>query len=179
MQAHDTELVYLDGDEERKTLVRQIQQVRQEVFAHITSLPENTLYEARYNGLTPAAMLAHLNVADNIAMLLIRSAMARLPLPLTAGMIGRINGLTTHLFRRRLVASSIKGAQKNEAHITRFILHLPMDHFTRPVFYWPQERRVNIEQAVQLFFLHYWRERLQQMQQMENLPTARADQDTE
>lgn len=82
----------------------------------------------------------------------------------------RINNFTTRLFAKRLVPASLKSMGKNQVRIDDLIFDLPMDKFTQKVYFPPLNKRLLLEQAVQVMFLHHWEDHLQSMQQTENNP---------
>lgn len=168
MDEHETSgFIFLDGDLERKQLVGDIRRVRREVLTIISQLPEKELYTPRYHGWTPAAMLAHLNFIDNFGLLTIRAATIGIRLPLSSRILNGINKLTTRFFRARLVATSAASARKNEERIIQFIMNLPIEQFTRTVYYPMQDKTLIIERAVQAYFLHHWREHLHTIRETE------------
>lgn len=160
--------IFLDGDLERKQLITDIRKVRAEVLALCERVPEKEWYLPRYHGWSLAATLAHLNFMDNISLLLVRSAIFNIRLRLSPRNLDRLNRFMARLFQNRLISATIRSAHNNEARIADLIMNLPIDQFTKSVYYCEQGKTIMIEQALQAFFLHHWRAHLHIMLEVEN-----------
>jgi hypothetical protein len=160
---------YLDTEIERKDLVADIRQVRRAVVRLAEALPPTVHDQPRYHGWTPNAMLAHLHLMDNLELLAIQMALLGLHPPLSSGVLDGFNALTARLFQKRVMAATLKGIARNEQRITDFILRLPIDRFSRPVYYPPQNTYLTVERALQAFFLFHWQEHLATMHKVEGM----------
>ena len=163
------EFRFLDTEAERQELVADIRRVRQAVIEQAQSIPQDRHYEPRYHGWSLAALLAHLNTIDHLVILGIKLSLLgiRPPVPLSA--LNAFNDFTATLFRGRIVATTIRGIQRNEDRIADLILTLPLDRFTREIFHPPSNRYLTIERALQEYFLFHWQEHLETMQRAEGI----------
>lgn len=160
---------FLDSEADRQELAADIHRVRQAVITLAESVPLDRHYEPRYHGWSLAALLAHLNTMDSVALLGIQLALVGIRPPLPLKLLDRFNDQTARLFQRRVVAATIRGIQAKEDPIISLILTLPMDRFTREVYHPPSERYLTIEQALQQYFLFHWQEHLQTLQRGEGI----------
>lgn len=157
---NERKYLFLDGKEERQALIREIHLIRNRIIELVESLPESKWYETRYYGLTPAALLGHLNLMDRGGLWALKAALVNLRVPISEKRLQKINQITGRLFEHRIVSTSIQDIRRTEANITDLILNLPMDQFTKDVFHPALGKRLIIEQAVQAFFLHHWQDHL-------------------
>lgn len=164
---NERKYLFLDGAAERQVLTREIHLIRNRIIALVESLPEPKWYETRYYGLTPAALLGHLNLMDRGGLWAIKAGLVNVRLPISEKRLQTINHVTARLFERRVVSTSIQAIRRTEAHIAELILNLPMDQFTKEVFHPALGKRLIIEQAVQAFFLHHWQDHLLIMEGVE------------
>jgi hypothetical protein len=160
---------YLDSDADRHELVADIRRVRQTVIAFAEAMPSDRHFEPRYHGWTLAALLAHLNTIDTVALLGMKLTLLGIHPPFPLTMLNQFNDATARVFQRRLVATTVRGIRSNEQRITSFILTLPMDRFTREIYHPPSETYLTIEQALQQYFLFHWQEHLQTLQRGEGI----------
>lgn len=160
--------IFLDGDTERRQLIDALKKTRLEVISIAERVPPDQWYEPRYHGMSLGAMLGHLNLMDNLFMLVIRASMSGIRLHLSGRMLGRIYQFTARVFRRRIVTASIRSAMKNEARIAELIQTVPIDQFTREIYSPMHDKKLLLEQALQAFFLHYWQAHLIAMRQAHN-----------
>jgi hypothetical protein len=121
--------IFLDGTEEREILIARIAAVRRAVGQVVKSVPEDLWYTPRYHGWSPAAMLGHLNLRDNLSLLLLRSTLLGLRFKLSASQLDQLNNFSTRLFQKRLVASSLRSMERNQDRIADFVMHLPINKF--------------------------------------------------
>lgn len=163
------EFRFLDTTEDRQQLVDEIHRTRQSVITLAETIPQDKQFEPRYHGWSLAALLAHLNTSDTFALIAIKLALVGIRPPLSLGMLNQFNDFTARLFRRRIVATTTRTLQQGEDRIASFILTLPMDRFTREVYYPPESRYLTVEQALQQYFLFHWQEHLQTMQRVEGI----------
>lgn len=154
---------FLDGEADRQALVEDIRRVRREVLRLADLVPEARWYEPRYHGWSLAAMLGHLHLSDNLTILNIQMGLIGLTVPVSSGVWNRMNAFTARVFKGRIVETTVRGIQKNEARIAKFILQLPVDKFSRRVYDPPIDRYLTVEQAVQEFFLFHWQDHLRTM----------------
>lgn len=176
MQDLNQNYIFLDSQEERQELVARIKQVRHAVRGIIESLPEEQWYEPRYNGLSPAALLGHLNFSDNMGILLIKLAMLGLRPATSHAMLHRVNRVTTRLFSRRLVPISLQSLESNQERITALILEMPMEKFTVQVWNPARQHFTTLEKGLQEFLLHHWQHHLSEMHDVEGItPSQRSD----
>jgi len=160
---------YLDTDADRKQLADDFSRTRRLVLQLIDQLPEDKWYEPRYHGWSPAAMLAHLHLMDNLSLLLIQAALVGIRPPIGRRMLDSFNDFMSGVFKRRVVATTRKGVEKNEARLTDFILNLPMDKFTVQVYHPGLGRFITVEQALQSLFLFHWEDHLRLMREVEGI----------
>lgn len=164
----EREFIFLDGDLERKQLIADIRKVRADILALCERVPEKEWYTPRYHGWSLAATLAHLNFMDNISLLLVRAATMNLRFGLSPRNLDRLNRFMARIFQHRLISATARSTHNNQARIADLIMNLPIDQFTKPVYYCEQGRTIMIEQALQAFFLHHWRAHLHTMLEVEN-----------
>ncbi len=133
------------------------------------SVPLERHYEPRYHGWSLAALLAHLNTTDNVAMFGIQLALVGIRPPVSSGAFDSFNDFTARIFQRRVVGTTIRGMQQNEPRIIKLIMTLPLDRFTREVYHPPSNSYLTIERAFQQYFLFHWQEHLQTIQKVEGI----------
>ncbi len=163
------EFRYLDTESERQELVAEIRRVRQTVIQLAENVPQERYYEPRYHGWSLAALLAHLHTIDNAALIGMKLSLIGLQPPVSLAVLNSFNDATARLFQRRVVATTIRGLQRNEAHIIDFILTLPIERFTCQVYHPPSGGYLTVERAVQQYFLFHWQEHLQTMERVEGI----------
>jgi hypothetical protein len=151
---------YLDSEEDRRALLADIHQVREDVIKIARLVPESRWYEPRYHGWSLAAMLGHLQTTDRLSMWLMKAALLGIRLPIPTDMLNRFNDGTARVYKGRVLPTTIQGIQNYEKHIADFILKLPVDRFSRMVHDPALGKTVTIEQAVQEFYLFHWQEHL-------------------
>jgi len=169
---------FLDGEAERKRLIRELNEVRDEVIRLIMEMPEDLWYEERYHGWTPAAMLAHLNMVDGMSLLLIKAALIGFRPKIGMGMVDRMNNFTSRLFRRRVVPTTIAGIRSKQTHLDEFIMQLPIDKFSTQVYDPVEAQYITVEHALQALFVHHWYKHLQTIREVEGIeqpPEERSD----
>lgn len=165
----DQSFRFLDTDADRRQLVNEIRQIRRAVISMTETVPEEKWYEPRYHGWSLAAMLGHLQTMDNLNLLLIQLALIGLRLPISIDWVDAFNDRMARVFQKRLVSTTIRGIEKKERALESFIMRLPLDKFSRQVFYPPLNRYLTIEQALQVLFLHHWQDHLQTMLAVEGI----------
>jgi len=151
---------FLDSEADRQTLITDIRRVRQNVTQLIEALPADKVYVPRYHGWTPAAMLAHLHLNDNVSLMAIKLALAGLPVPVSSGLWDQFNDAAARLFARRVLETTLRGIKANEKRITDFVLQVPVKGFSKRFYYPPINRYITVEQALQVLFLHHWQQHL-------------------
>lgn len=161
--------IFLDGDEERRLLVKRIQETRQAVLNIIENIPEAEWYTPRYHGWSPAAMIGHLNLMDNLNLLLVKMALLNLRPRVLSRSRNRFNDRMARIFMKRRVPASLRSARRNEARICDFIMRLPIARFSKQVYHAQQGKYITVENAVQALFLHHWQEHLRTMQGGEHI----------
>src|SRR5512134_668183 len=125
---------FLDTQEEREDLVADIRHVRRVLLQLVDSVPGDKWYEPRYHNWTPAAMLGHLHLMDNVLRYLIQLALVGINPPISEGTRDGFNDLMAAVFKNRLMETTIKSIQQNEPRICDFILRVPMERFAREVY---------------------------------------------
>ena len=160
---------FLDSEADRQELAAEIHRVRQTVITLAEAVPPEKHYEPRYHGAAQAALLAHLNTMDAVALLAIKLALVGIHPPLPLKLLAGINDRMARLFQRRVVGTTIEGIQAKEAEIVSLVMTLPMNRFTREVYYPPSESYLTVEQALQQYFLFHWQEHLQTLQRGEGI----------
>lgn len=163
------EFQYLDSESDRQELAAEIRRVRQMVIQLAEGVPPERHYEPRYHGWSLAAQLAHLHTIDNAALLGIKLSLIGIRPPVSLTMLNSFNDFTARLFQRRVVATTIRGLQRNEAHIIDFILTLPIERFTCQVYHPSSGGYLTVERAIQQYFLFHWQEHLQTLQRIEGI----------
>lgn len=166
---------FLDTDEDRQQLIAEIAAVRAAVREMAATIPESEWYTPRYHGWSLAAMLAHLNVADNFAMLTLRLALVGIHPRLGMGKLNWWNDFSSRIFKARLVPSTLQSMSKNEARIADFIQHVPMNRLSRTLYH-PVVGALTVEHGIQEYFLYHWKGHLQTMREAEDLTQTRSDQ---
>jgi hypothetical protein len=159
----------LDSDTDRKALVADIKHVRRAVLQLVDYLPHEKWYEPRYHGWTPAAMLGHLHLMDNYLLFAVQMALVGIRPPISPVIRDGFNDLMASVFQKRLVETTINSIKRNEQRIGDFILHLPMDKFTKSVYSPVWQTYLTVEQGLQEFFLFHWQDHLQTMRQVEDM----------
>lgn len=151
-----TPFIYLDGPEERQQLIDQIAASREDIRSITRIVPQDQWYRPRYDGLSLAATLGQLNLADNLALMLLRLALVGLrPAPST-DTLRRAKRWAGRLFQRRLVATSLEGMVHNEVRIADFISSLSVDDFSRTLWNPSQQHMTTVEKGLQEMLLHRW-----------------------
>lgn len=169
---------YLDTDSDRQQLIDEIKQVRRAVLSTADSIPEARHHEARYHGWSLSAMLMHLQVMDNLALLSMQMAIIGVRPPIPIGIVNQFNDFTAGIFQQRLVATTMSGIRRNEKRITEFIWRLPISKFTKQVYYPSLESYLTVERALQEYFLYHWQEHLHTIRSVEGIfyePPGRQD----
>jgi hypothetical protein len=163
------EFRFLDTDEERKELLEDIRRVRREVLQLADSIPEDRHFERRYHGWSLAAMLMHLHTMDRLSMWQIKLALLNFAPAIPIEMVNALNDTCAGIFQRRLVATTIRGIQKHESAIEDLVIRLPLDRFSKQLFYPPLGIYLTIERGIQAYYLFHWHEHLVTMQKGEGL----------
>lgn len=161
--------IYLDTEADRTRLITDLGRIRSTVLNMIEVVPEAEWYTSRYHGWSLAAMLGHLNTVDNLAMLQIQVALLNIRPMIPLGLVNWSNGWMARIYQRRLVATSRQSIVKNEKRIADFILRLPVDRFSKAVYYPPFEQYTTVERVLQDYFVFHWQEHLQTMLRVEGI----------
>ncbi|HEX2621719.1 MAG TPA: hypothetical protein VHL11_16290, partial [Phototrophicaceae bacterium] len=92
-------------------------------------------------------------------------------------LVNQMNDLLARVYQKRLVETSRRGALKNEQRIANFIRYLPIDKFSKSVYYPPFEQYTTVERILQDYFVYHWQEHLQTMLTAEGIqhPPERSD----
>jgi predicted phosphohydrolase len=141
--AFDQSFRYLDSEDDRRLLLKDIRQVRRAVIEMTETVPEAQWYTARYHGWSLAAMLGHLQMMDNLNLLLIQLALVGMRVPVSMNLVNSLNNVTARIFQQRLTTATIRGIEKKERQLADFILRLPIDKFTVQVYYPPHTQVFN------------------------------------
>ena len=165
----DQSFRFLDSEADRRQLVDEIRQIRRAVISMTETVPEEKWYEARYHGWSLAAMLGHLQTMDNLNLLLIQLALVGINPPISIDWVDMFNDRMARVFQKRVISTTIRGIEKKERGLESFIMRLPIDKFSKQVFYPPYNRYLTIEQALQVLFLHHWQNHLQTMLAVEGI----------
>jgi len=160
---------FLDTQADREALVAEIRHVRRAVLQLVDDVPREKWYEPRYHNWTPAAMLGHLHLMDNFLLFWLQLALVGIHPPIPAGLRDGFNDLMAEVFRKRVMETTINSVRRNEARVTDFVMRLPVDRFTRPVFAPVAQTYITVEQGLQEFFLFHWQDHLQTMRQVEDM----------
>lgn len=160
---------YLDTEKDRQLLMADIREVRRAVIQLIEVVPEDKWFEPRYHGWSLAAMLGHLLFMDNLHFVVLQLALLNVRIPAPVHLVNQVNDLMANIFRQRVVASTVRGIERKEAAIEKFIMTLPIDKFTKMVYYPPDGKTYTVEQALQVLFLYHWQHHLQTMRSVEGI----------
>lgn len=160
---------FLDTEADRQALIAEIRRVRRAVIALANSVPADRHAAPRYHGWSLSAMLMHLYVMDSLGMLQIKAALIGISPRLPLTVIDAFNGLSAAVFRHRLIATTIRQIEAHQERIGAFILALPVDKFTLPVWHPPSRTYLTVERAVQAYFLYHWEEHLATMQKVDGI----------
>jgi hypothetical protein len=165
----DQSFSFLDNEADRRKLLDDMRQIRRAVISMTETVPEDKWYEPRYHGWSLAAMLGHLQTMDNLNLLLIQLALVGVQVPVSRDWVNFLNDRMAQVFQRRVVATTIRGIHQKEKALESFIMTMPLDKFSKQVFYPPNNRYLTVEQALQVFFLHHWQDHLQTMLDVEGI----------
>lgn len=169
--------IYLDSAEDREKLISEMKRVRAAVLRLVDSVPEADWYTPRYHNWSLAATLGHLNTIDNLGLILIQVSLLNIRPPVPMSIANRLNDAMARIYQNRLVLSSKKSIIKNEQRIADFIMRLPVDQFSKSVYYSPFEQYTTVEKILQDFYLYHWQDHLQTMRMVEGIqqPPERSD----
>jgi hypothetical protein len=160
---------FLDSEEDRRALIADIQQVRLDVFKVAALVPKEKHFEPRYHGWSLAAMLGHLQLMDNLLLWLVELGILGVRLPIPLSMLNLFNDQMAGVYRGRLVETTIRGIEKKERGIEKFIQHIPVDKFSKMVFDPALQTDLTVEQALQEFFVYHWRDHLDTMRKVDDM----------
>lgn len=163
------EFRFLDTEAERKEFLEDVRRVRRDVVEMADSVATDRHFEPRYHGWSLAAMLMHLHTMDRLAMWQMKLALLNVAPAIPIELVNSFNDTCARFFQRRLVATTIRGIQKHEAQIEDLVLRLPLDRFSKQVFYPPLGIYLTIERGIQAYYLFHWHEHLVTMQKAEGL----------
>lgn len=153
--------IFLDTALEREQLIAAMAAVRRDALAALDALPAESWYTPRYHGWTPAAMLAHLNTVDGLALRLIQMSLLGIRPAFDIGLVNALNNLTARLYCARKVEASRRDSWRNQQRLADFITHLPIDRLSKPVWHPLQRKYLTIEQALQEYCLFHWHTHLE------------------
>jgi hypothetical protein len=160
---------YLDSQADREALVADIRHMRRVVLQRMEYVPRDKWYEPRYHSWTPAAMLGHLHLMDNFLLYWTQLALLGIHPRISPTVRDGFNDWMAGVFKNRRVETTINGIQKNEGRIADFILRLPINRYSKPVFSPVWQTYLTVEQGLQEFFLYHWHDHLQTMRQVEDM----------
>jgi hypothetical protein len=169
LSRQNLEFRFLDTEEERKELLEDIRRVRLAVVEMAEAVPADRQFEPRYHGWSLAAMLAHLHLMDHLAMWQIKLALLNIAPVVSMELLNGWNDVCARVFRRRIVATTIRGIQKHQAQIVDMVLSLPLDRFSKQLYYPPLGSYLTIERGIQAYYLFHWHEHLTTMQKAEGI----------
>lgn len=180
MEQEYREFRYLDGDAERRWLVREMRSARQLAVQIAHSIPEERHHEPRYHGWSLAAMLAHLHTVDAFALWQIRLALMSIRFPIALQTLNSLNDSMAIIYRRRIIDTTLKGIEKNADNIADFIMNVPMKRFSKLVYHPPTQQYLTVEKAMQQYFVFHWQDHLDTIQSVEGMsyePPKRSTED--
>jgi hypothetical protein len=154
---------FLDTAEDRYALVEDIHRVRQDVLRAARLVPRDRWYQPRYHGWSLAAMLGHLQLMDRLQLWQVSLAVLGINPHFSRSALNSLNNRMAKVYRERRIESTVRGLENYERKITDFILRLPMDRFSKPLYHPALETTLTVEQAIQEYFLYHWREHLHTM----------------
>jgi hypothetical protein len=163
------QFLFLDGDLERRQLIGQVKNARNTLLSLAKQVPEAHYYTPRYDGHSLTVVLARLQAFDTGALWLVKAASNGYSVRPSPGLIGFIDSLISSLTRRRLVDVTIKGIREKEAEICEFIRSVPIDSLSNDVLHPGKKDPYTVEQALQVYFVHYWQDQIQRMQQTDEV----------
>ncbi|MBC8098521.1 MAG: DinB family protein [Armatimonadetes bacterium] len=161
---------YLDSAEDRQQLIAEIRTMRAAVLRVAAGVPEAEAYTPRYHGWSLAAMLAHLHIADRFALLVIQAALLNIYPRIPMRWINQANGISAPRTQIRNLAVCKADIAHMEPRIAAFITRLPVERFSKPVYYPPIEAYTTVEKALQDYFVYHWQEHLTTMCAVEGIP---------
>lgn len=168
--------IFLDTEADRQNLIDDIAKIHNAIEAHVKTIPEQDWYTPRYHGWSLGAMLGHLNLIDNLALLQIQIALIGFAPPVSMNTVNGFNDFMARVFQRRLVETSLRGMRNNETRIADFIMRLPMDKLSSQVYSPSLAKQQTIERYIQDNFLFHWQYHLQTMREQEGVqPPERPD----
>lgn len=175
----DREYRFLDTEADRQALIHDMHRVREAVIAIAEATPPELHEVPRYHGWSLAAMLAHLHMIDNLALLQIKAALVGLSPSFSPALRDSLNDFAAKLFQRRLVPTTIKGIRQNEKRLAEFIFTLPVEQFSKRVYHPSSNSYFTVERALQAYFVFHWEEHLATLERGEDQPDAPSSAETE
>jgi hypothetical protein len=160
---------YLDTESDRQQLINDTRRVRRLVMQMTDIVPQDKWYEPRYHNWSLAAMFGHLQLMDKLMMMNIQAALIGIRFPIPITMVNQLNDTMAHIYKNRIIETTVRGLNTFENSLADFILRMPIDKFTVQVYHPPSNKYLTIEQALQVFFLHHWQGHLQTMREVEGL----------
>jgi hypothetical protein len=160
---------FLDTEADRQALIADIKRVRRAVITLARGVPLDKHAEPRYHGWSVSAMLMHLYVIDSLGMLQIKAALIGISPRLPMAALNGFNNACARLFRQRLIETTIRQIETHQERISAFILALPIEKFTAPVWHPPSRAYLTVERALQAYFLFHWEEHLATMHKVDGI----------
>jgi hypothetical protein len=164
------EYAILDDDAARQQLIDRITETRNAVREIAQEMPQEQWYTPRYHGWSLAAMLGHLQWVDFLSKRVIQLGLMGITVPIPSSAWNEINTFMAGVFRRRVVETSLRSIEKNDAKIAAFIRNVPLKKFRQQVFIPPLDKTLTVEQAVQELFLYHWQDHLATLQRPKVIP---------
>lgn len=150
------ETIYIDTPQDRQLILQNVHQVRALVRSVTHSVPQQAYYTPRYHGWSLAVILAHLNWIDTLALVSLKAALLNIRPRFSMASIDRMNNFTARMFAQRTIENSWRATDKNIKRISDFVLYLPMDKFSKAIFYPPHNDYLTVEKALQQYFIGHW-----------------------
>ncbi|MBL8154944.1 MAG: DinB family protein [Anaerolineae bacterium] len=160
---------YLDSEDDRRALIAEFAQTRQELIRLVRTVPQDKWYEPRYHGWSPAALLGHLQLMDTLSRWYLQLAVMGIAPRVSRGARDGFNDLIARVFRQRVMETTLRGLEQGEKTVTDFILRLPMDAFSKMVYAPERDSYLTVEQALQEFFLMHWQDHLATVRKVDDM----------
>ena len=158
------EYSFLDRAEDRQKLLDEMARVRRDVLQVLETMPSEQWYNPQYHGWSLAAMLGHLHLSDNLGKLNIQLGLLGISPPISSTTYDGFNDVMALIFQKRVIETTVRGIQNNEARLADFVLQMPVEKFSQPVYAPRFNRYLTVEQAMQEFFYLHWQDHLKTLQ---------------
>lgn len=157
---YETPFIYLDGKEEREALIREVTQIRTDIQTLALQVPTTEHYTPNYAGRSLAQVLAALELGDALALMLLKATLNGYKLALPSWLTLAVWRVLLWVSNRRLVDVSLQGIQKYQTNICQLIREISLDSLSLDVQHPGRPFPYTLEKALQIYFVHRWRQQL-------------------